>query len=84
MNAVIVRARFDSRTLDASNSWEVRKGDLGLLRWKPHRKHPRFFEPRVVWDRDPEQKNRKVIVSSISVVGLQNAHTRVLLLPRFS
>lgn len=79
MSAVVVRARFDSPTLDA-DSWHVRKGDLGVLHWHAHRRHPRFFEPRVMWDRDPKRRVRRVIVSSIGIVGLQTRTSRVLLL----
>ena len=82
MSAVVVRARFDTETLDDTAPWKVRTGDLGLLKWKPHKKHPRFLEPRVVWDGDPKHKARRVIVSSIAVVGLETATTRVLLSPR--
>jgi len=82
MNAVVVRARFDNKTLEDGASWQVRKEDLGLLKWKPHRGHPRFLEPRVVWDDDPKRKARRVILSSITVVGLETGRTRVLLAPR--
>jgi hypothetical protein len=80
MSAVVVRARFDSETVESIDPWEVRKGDLGVLKWKSHRRHPRFFEPHVVWDRDPQRRVRKVIVSSIAIVGLQTSGSRVLLL----
>ncbi len=81
MSAVVVRARFDSRTLESPAPWEVRRGDLGVLRWKAHRRHARFFELYVVWDRDSARRARKVIVSSVAVVGLQSGRARVLLVP---
>ena len=80
MSAVVVRARFDSATLESTDPWKVRKGDLGVLKWKAHRRHARFFEPHVVWDRDPKRRMRKVIVSSIAIAGLQTSASRVLLL----
>jgi hypothetical protein len=78
MNAVIVRARFDSQTLEPTDPQFVAKGDLGLLKWKRHRRHPRFLEPCVVWDKDPHRKVRRVILSSIAVVGLETGAARVL------
>lgn len=79
--AVIVRARRESETLDGVDIWRFRKGDLGILHWKRHRRHPRFLEPCVVWDRDPKRKVRRVIASSIAIVGLQTQATRILLFP---
>jgi hypothetical protein len=81
MNAVVVKARFDSRTLGPDPE-HVSKGDLGVLGWKPHRRHPRFLEACVIWDRDPHRKPRRVILSSIEVVGLETQTVRVLVLPR--
>lgn len=81
MSAVVVQARYDSETLDRVDSWQVRKGDFGVLRWKPHRRHPRFLEPYVVWDSDPKRKLRKIILSSITIVGLQTPTARFLLFP---
>jgi len=81
MNAVVVRARFDSRTLGRDPEY-VSKGDLGVLEWKSHRRHPRFLEPCVIWDKDPHRKPRRVILSSIAVVGLETRTVRVLVLPR--
>jgi hypothetical protein len=80
--AVVVKARFDSETLDTVGPWRFRKGDCGVLHWKPHKTHPRFLEPRVIWDGDPTCKMRRLIIYSITVVGLQTLTTRVLLLPR--
>lgn len=81
MNAVVVRARFDSRTLGPDPAY-VSKGDLGMLRWKPHRRHPRFLEPCVIWDNDPHRKPRRVIVSSVAVAGLETRGVRVMVRPR--
>jgi len=81
MNAVVVRARFDNKALEEGVPWQARKDDLGLLKWKPHRRHQRFLEPRVVWDDDPKRKARRVILSSIAVAGLESGGTRVLLIP---
>jgi hypothetical protein len=78
---VIVKARFDSETLDSSDPWRFKAGDLGTLQWRQHRKHPRFVEACVIWDRDPKRKVRRVILSAITVVGLQSSDARVLLLP---
>ncbi len=80
--AVIVKARFDSETLDTVDAWRFRKGDVGVLNWKRHRRHPRFLEPCVVWDKDPTQRSRRIILSSIAVVGLQTPTSRIVLLPR--
>lgn len=60
MSAVVVRARFDSATLDVLDLWRFKKGDLGVLKWKSHRRHPRFLEPRVIWDNDPQRKARRI------------------------
>ena len=81
MNAVVVRARFDSRTLGRDSEY-VSKGELGVLKWKPHRRHPRFLEPSVIWDKDPHRQPRRVILSSIAVVGLETPTVRFLVLPR--
>jgi hypothetical protein len=27
--------------------WDVQKGDLGVLKWVPHKRHLRFVEARV-------------------------------------
>ena len=79
---VVVKARFDSKTMDPVDAWQVRRDDLGTLKWKPHRGHPRFLEPCVVWDGDPQRKVRRVILTSITIVGLQTQAARVLLFPR--
>ncbi len=79
---VVVEARFDSKTMDPGDAWQVKKGDFGILKWKAHRGHPRFLEPCVIWDGDPLCKWRKVIQSSVTIVGLQTSTARVLLFPR--
>lgn len=79
--AVVVKARFDSETLDTVDPWRFDKGDLGVLHWKVHGRHPRFFQPCVIWDGDPRRKVRRVILSSITIVGIQTPTARVLLLP---
>lgn len=79
MSTVVVRAKHDFETTGEGDRWDVQKGDLGVLRWVPHKRHPRFGEARVIWDRDPEQKVRRVILSSIAVVGLQTPTLRVML-----
>ncbi len=81
MNAVVVRARFDSRTL-GRDAVSFEKGDLGVLSCKPHRRHPRFLEPCVVWDNDPQHRPRRVILFSIAVVGIQTRTERILVSPR--
>jgi hypothetical protein len=80
MSAVVVIARCDSEKLDA-DLWQVKKGDLGVLRWKAHRTHHRCFVPYVVWDRDPERKVRKLMISSITIIGLHTSTSRLLLVP---
>lgn len=82
MSAVVVRARFDSWTLDSVDAWPVKKGDLGVLRWKRHRRHARFLEACVVWDSDPTRRLRRVILSMLEVTGLQTSTCRVLLTRR--
>ena len=79
MSAVVVKAKFDSETLDTRKSWIVRKGDFGVLEWFSHRRHPRFLEARVIWDRDPKRKARKIIQSSVAIVGLQTPSLRIML-----
>ncbi len=79
--AVVVKAQFGSKTMESDDAWQVRKGDLGTLKWKSHRGHPRYLEPCVVWDGDPQRKSRRVILASISIVGLQTPAARVLLFP---
>jgi hypothetical protein len=78
---VIVQALFDSETLGSRDVWRFKAGDIGMLRWRQHRKHPRFLEPCVIWDGDPKHKVRSVILAAITVVGLQSSDVRVLLLP---
>jgi hypothetical protein len=82
MNAVVVRAQYDSQTLEHDDPQRVSRGDLGVLKWKPHRRHPRFLEPCVVWDKDPHRKSRRVIRASFAVVGLETGSVRVMILPR--
>jgi hypothetical protein len=79
--AVVVKARFDSETLDTPGGWRYSEGDLGVLHWKPHKRHLRFLEPCVIWDADPKHKMRRVMLSSITVVGLQTPTDRLLLIP---
>jgi len=43
MTAIVVKAKFDE-TLDTGESWIVKKGDLGVLQWSSHKRHPRFLE----------------------------------------
>jgi hypothetical protein len=73
MSTLVVRAKHDFETTDDGNRWNVQKGDLGVLKWVAHKRNPRFVEARVIWDRDPERKVRRLILSSIVIVGLQNA-----------
>lgn len=80
MNAVVVKARFNSQTFDG---WKIKKGDLGVLQWTPHKRHPRFAEPRVIWDQDPNRKARRTIVSSIEVAGIQSLRVRILIVSNF-
>jgi hypothetical protein len=77
--AVVVMARFNYQT-SGKKAMQVKKGDLGLLQWRPHRRHPRYLEPVVVWDKDGQRKCRKIIWSSLSIVGLQTAGTRIMLI----
>lgn len=79
MSAVVVKAKFDSETLETGESWLVKKGDLGVLKWFSHKRHPRFLEARVMWDRDPKRKVRRIIQSSVAIVGLQTPSLRILL-----
>jgi hypothetical protein len=78
MVEVVVKARFSYELMDAGERWSVATGDVGALRWKPHKRHPRFLEPLVVWDNDPSLRARKTILSSLTVVGLQTEKTRAL------
>jgi hypothetical protein len=79
MSAVVVRARFTTKSLEIDAPWQIRKGDLGVLKWKSHQKHPRFLEPHVIWDRDPARQSRRVILSSITITGIENRAVRVLI-----
>jgi hypothetical protein len=76
---VVVKALFDYEFADVGDRWPVAKGDIGILRWRPHQRHPRFLEPLVVWDTDPKRRARKSILSSLAVVGLQTRNARVIL-----
>ena len=78
MVEVVVKPRFDYELVDAGKRWSVAKGDIGVLYWKPHQRHPRYLEPLVVWDKDPSGQARKSILSSLAVVGLQTKNARVL------
>jgi hypothetical protein len=82
MGAVVVRARFDSETMETGVPWQFKKGDLGVLTWKRHGSHPRFLEPRVIWDDDPKEKSRRVILASIAIVGIETLTARILLFSR--
>jgi hypothetical protein len=78
MIEVVVEAQFGYELVDAGGRWSVAKGDVGVLRWKPHQRHPRFLEPLVIWDNDPSRRERKSILSALAVVGLQSKKTRAL------
>lgn len=79
MSTVVVRAKYDSEATDDGERWDIQKDDLGVLKWVPHKRHPRFVEARVIWDRDPGRRVRRVILSSILIVGLQTPNLRVVL-----
>jgi hypothetical protein len=79
MSTVVVRAKYDSETSVDGDRWDVQKGDLGVLKWVSHKRHPRFSEARVIWDRDPQRRVRRVILSSIVIAGLQTPTLRVML-----
>jgi hypothetical protein len=81
MGTVVVRAKYDSETRDATDRWDVQKGDLGILKWIPHKRQRRFLEARVIWDRDSQRKVRRVTWSLIAIVGLQTGTIRVMLVP---
>ena len=74
---VIVKARFDSESLDRRDVWRFKAGDMGRFQWRQHRKHPRFLKPCVIWDGDPGCRVRSVILSAITVVSLQSSDARV-------
>ncbi len=80
MGTVVVRAKHGFETLQEGDRWDVHKGDLGVLRWVAHRRHRRYLEPRVIWDRDPHRKARRVVLSSVAIVGLQTRTLRVRLI----
>lgn len=82
MSAVVVRAKYDFEATENGERWDVQKGDLGVLTWIPHKRHPRFLDARVMWDRDPEQKVRRVILSSVVIAGLQTSTLRMMLVSR--
>ena len=81
METVVVKARYDYGISGTRDRWDVQKGDIGVLKWMPHKRQRRFFEPLVIWDRDPKQKARCIMLSSITIVGLQTQALRVLLHP---
>lgn len=77
--SIVVQARFSCDTLDRGRRLTVSTGDHGILKWKAHKRHPRYSEPLVLWDRDASQKPRRVVLASVQVVGLQVSSTRMLL-----
>lgn len=85
MAAVVVMARADHPGYPArqpfrgAEIFQVKKGDLGLLEWQPHRRHPKFMEPVVIWDKDRQRKPRSMVWSFLTVVGLQTGDTRIVL-----
>ena len=52
--------------------------EKGLLEWVPHGKEVGFWEPIVIWDRDPKQRNTRVQLEDLIIVGLQ-ARSRFLI-----
>ena len=74
---VVVRARFGYAMPNNRNSWQVTKGDTGVLRWERHPRYARFVELLVVWDDDPVQKPRRIILSSLEVIGIQINRYRI-------
>lgn len=82
MVAIVVRARFAYRAVGRDDAWEIKKGDVGILHWKPHRRFTSLLEPCVVWDDDPQRLRRPGILSSLETVGLQSGNVRVLISAR--
>jgi hypothetical protein len=85
MITIVVMARADHpgyvvrHPLKGASGFQVKKGDLGLLQWKTHGRHPKFMEPLVIWDKDRQRRARRMVWSFLTVVGLQTADTRILL-----
>jgi hypothetical protein len=58
MSTVVVRPKYDSETNEDGDRWGVQKGDVGVFKWVPHKRHPRFVEARR--DRDPQRRVREL------------------------
>lgn len=74
---VVVVARFGYESRNGKERWTVTKDDVGVLRWKRHRRYARLLEPVVVWDNDPDRKARRSIFSSLEIIGMQAGGTRL-------
>lgn len=68
---VVVRARFGYAMPNGNRSWQVTKGDTGILRWKRHPQYARLVELLVIWDKDPARKPRRIVLPSLEIMGLQ-------------
>ena len=62
------------------SGFEYAKNDLGVMVWDWDPLDWLGARPniRVIWDRDPEQEAREVILSDLTPVGIQRGETRVL------
>jgi hypothetical protein len=83
MVQVVVRARFGYAMPNGRNPWQVTKDDIGILRWKRHRRYARLVELLVIWDGDPARKARKVVLSSLEIIGVQVNRHRVVVLSSY-
>jgi hypothetical protein len=79
---VVLKAKFGYIIPNGRTSWEVVDGDTGILQWKRHSRYARFVEPLVVWDRDPDRVPRRLIFSSVEIIGIQAEQHRILVVPK--
>jgi hypothetical protein len=45
--------------------------EKGLLEWIPHGKEAGFWEPIVIWDKDPTQRKTRVQLEDLIIIGIQ-------------
>jgi hypothetical protein len=82
MNKLVVKAvRYGTTIADSAvpNTYEYKKGEMGVVEWKWHPTDETFLEPVVLWDNDSTRIQRRFLFNDVLIVGLQNETARGIL-----
>ncbi len=56
---------------DDASPYLFAERERGLLDWVSHRREVGFWEPIVIWDKDPTQRKTRVQLEDLRIIGIQ-------------